>query len=354
MQRSFMLFAMLGLLVPFVGCASSSLPTPRARIGALPFPGITSLYAAADPEHVAPHFYRGRMSRPFEAEGDRGIVYTKRAGFLDIAHVRESMDWTWYIGQRIRNDIKLMESSGSDVCTSIQYEDSTIAIHVPSTASNELVDALAAHTAYRLLTWHEITTWFGKSAVPLVSERRSTFTVDDTASHVVGVVVGVQMLSSASTLDHYDRQAGQRLADMLTQLEAMSGSETSAMCRSVEGTWWQGTTPLMIDINVGLDEPRKHPILVHQHTGFEVGSALPALPALPEWIDNWFELQPCTQVTGNVREVLAKSVITSDDDLELLIQRVAQEIAQHRNGVVIINDEWVRSRTADYATVAKH
>lgn len=343
MQRFFLLFATLGLLAPFVGCASSSLPTPRARIGALPFPGVTSLYAAADPEHVAPHFYRNRMSRPFEAEGDRGIVYTRRAGFLDIAHVREGMDWTWYVGQRIRNDLQ-EDNREKEIRTAIRYEDCIMTVRVPSNASNEFIDALAAQTAYRLLTWHEIATWYGYSTVPLVSERRSSFTVDDTSSHVIGALIGHRLLALAPSMSEYERLAGDQLKSTLEHLEALSDSETSAMCRSVEGTWWRGTTPLVVDTNIALEAHGKNPMLITADNGLAVGDALPELPSLSANSTNWYELKPGNDMLHHVRNILAKDMIESDRDLERLVFDVEQGIRHTRTGVVVVNDSNAQSR----------
>src|SRR5262249_12707791 len=77
--------------------------TPRWRLGALPFPGPLSLYAAADATDLGMHRYTSWWERPFEeGEGARGIMYTCRAGFLDLAHLRDAVDWTRYLRDHVQ------------------------------------------------------------------------------------------------------------------------------------------------------------------------------------------------------------------------------------------------------------
>src|SRR5687768_2411742 len=82
----------LSSLVGFGGCNGA----PRGRLGALPYPGMTTLYATADPENLGRHRYGG-LPRLFERdEASRGIIYTARGGFLDVAHVRITVDRVRY------------------------------------------------------------------------------------------------------------------------------------------------------------------------------------------------------------------------------------------------------------------
>src|SRR5690349_16968818 len=90
------------LAVPtLVGCAGPA-DGPRDRLGALPFPGFFTLYSVADPARLGEHRYERtpRIFRPDETE--RGIIYTARAGFLDIAHVRITIDEVRFCAGRVR------------------------------------------------------------------------------------------------------------------------------------------------------------------------------------------------------------------------------------------------------------
>src|SRR5215218_5176260 len=79
--------------------------TPRSRLGALPFPGPFTLYTTADPDRLGRHRY-GHSPRFLRAdEKERGLIYTTRAGFIDMAHLRMTIDWTRYYTRLLRRAI---------------------------------------------------------------------------------------------------------------------------------------------------------------------------------------------------------------------------------------------------------
>src|SRR5215212_6292895 len=96
-------------LVAGAGCASSASPVdepPRDRMGSLPFPGTFTLYRIADADRLVQHRYE-RTPRLFrEDEGKHGIVYTTRAGFLDVGHIRITVDTVRYCSNHIREAIR--------------------------------------------------------------------------------------------------------------------------------------------------------------------------------------------------------------------------------------------------------
>jgi hypothetical protein len=74
---------------------------PRARVGCLPFPGLMTLYTTAGADGLGEHRYS--VDR---GEASRGIVYTTRGGFLDVAHIRNSIDTTAYIHARVSHALR--------------------------------------------------------------------------------------------------------------------------------------------------------------------------------------------------------------------------------------------------------
>lgn len=333
------------------GCATrSEIHAPRDRIGALPFPGVFSLYAAANPNRVAPHQYRAWSARPFESEGDRGIVFTQRAGFLDIAHVRLAMDWSWYIAQVIQREASRASANlqpggmPHDFDVSIPFEGSTMQIHVKaSDYSDEHAATLAVAAAYRLLTWHEVATWYGYQTVPFVSERRSSFTVDDSMSHVVGIDVGHQLIHLTKDRAAYDRLAGELLTQKLAQLGATNEATTTRMCNAVEGTWWKGIEARLIDANAGLGSQAKRPLLpaVNTHQSFALGTPQTKADASLAGASPWYTIRVCGATVNNVRRVLLRDSIESDSDFERLINDVTRQMALARRGITIVTDDSV-------------
>lgn len=310
------------LIASVAGCRSGS-DRPPTRFGSLPFPGAASLFAAAEPGRLAPHYYRPRYARPFHAEGDRGIVYTQKAGFVDISHAREAMDWTRYISMQLA----AAPVNGNARTATFRFENLHVSVSTPAEASDhERIDVAAAIT-YRLLAWHEVSTWRGYSLVPFVSERRSAFTPDDLTAHAIGVRVAIDVLQYAHDLDTYERHAGAALERALAALEPLPPEEAQALCRRLEGVWWQGLECRVADTQMGLTSGVKYPLLV---------SSASAEPLAGEGIV-WSCLRAPSyrfvvkgSVSSWVRNSLGTREISSDAQLELLAEQAHHDLSRTR------------------------
>ena len=248
-------------------CATDELP--RSRLGALPFPGPLTLYEPSDLPQVGAHRYTKWWERPFgEAEGARGIMYTCRAGFLDLAHIRESMDWTRYFWRHART--LLLDGGGS---SAFVFEDTRFELSVtlpawwsdltPADRAAMIEEAsgiIGQRAAIDEQTWHEIATWYGWRTFPLVSEQGSAFTYDDTTSHLVGALIGASVLVQDES--DYDRLATAALRETLEGLGAVPRSEVDHAARSVEGSWWSDGVAVRRDLNTGIEAGFKVPWLV--------------------------------------------------------------------------------------------
>ena len=184
------------------GCSGSG-ATPRHRIGALPFPGTFTLYRAADPNDLGPHRY-ARTPRFFQPdERESGIIYTTRAGFLDVAHLRLTIDWTHYYARRVRAAIDarferfaLPALDGETFHVTLNYPDDWHDLDDAqrSALADELALRCGQRLAYQMMTWHELITWFGHRRVLLIDESPSAFTYDDGMSHAIGLRVAERAL----------------------------------------------------------------------------------------------------------------------------------------------------------------
>jgi len=267
----------LGLAMSIIaasgGCASI-IGQPRSRVGSLPFPGMLTLYQTADPERLGRHHYG-----PFPAsidnqwEADRGIVYTRRAGFLDLAHVRMAADWCRYIHRSIHPALL-------DNAESVSFEDNsftryTVRIEYPSAwhaltpmerarAADEFAVPLAQQLAYDKATWHEIITWFGYKSTVVIPEDASAFTYDDTTSHLVGIHIAGLALRDPQM--DYDQAVTAAMDAAMRRLEAVAPAETEAAIEAVEGVWWRDNKPLRRHVDHGYDDGVVMPWLV---AGFE-------------------------------------------------------------------------------------
>jgi hypothetical protein len=95
---------------------------------------------------------------------------------------------------------------------------------------------LAGKIAYDLSFWHELSTWFGASAVPMIPERYSSFSVEDVYSNLLGVMIGMQAVKSDLP---YDEAMTKILGLTLGNLGAVKDEkDTYAALEAVRDVWW--------------------------------------------------------------------------------------------------------------------
>ena len=278
-------FLLAAVLMGAGGCVSTPPGQPRYRTGALPFPGLFSLYETADPLQLGRH-RAGQERRAADDEVERGIVYTTRAGFLDIAHVRIAVDTTRYCVEGLRGavargdaELTLHGPDKSLFHVTLNYPPGWADAHAGASAAGRdvLADALCLRAgqrlAYLMMTWHELTTWFGYRRLFFVDESPSAFTWEDTMSHVVGLRVAERALARAAADSGgpagqgdsdgaFDDAVTHALALELVRLGAVAPNQTDEAVRAVEGRWWAWGRPLKRQFDVGLSDDVVYPWLV--------------------------------------------------------------------------------------------
>jgi hypothetical protein len=194
------------------------------RVTAIPVKKVTHITSL---ENLGPHQYLGNSQ-----EGN-GIIYTRRGGFIDLGHVRDQADWTAYLyGLIIRNQAK------GPVVQRLGHEGGTKTLNLAVPAGLDSADArlLAARIAYDLSVWHEIATWFGASYVPLVTERYSSFSIEDAYSNLLGVTLGMAAVQSHLP---YEQAMTELLTQTLDQLQAVpTAADTYQAMETVRNIWW--------------------------------------------------------------------------------------------------------------------
>lgn len=315
-------------LLVLSACAGAGRPQPHTRFGALPFPGVTSLFHAADAANLGPHRYSDRTL--LGEEGERGIIYTERAGFIDVVHIRLAADWTWYIHAQLQ-DARRRPGVTSIAFT---YEKSRVNVTVPQDSAHDA--AVAAHAACALMTWHEVATWYGYSMVPLVSERRSSFTYDDAVSHLLGAQAAYTVITAGATWETYDDAMKAELDRTITAAEPRTPQGTRSACTDARGGWWLGTNAILRDTATHLDATPKHP-LVLTTTGSAAFSDAPiTLPPLAESLPHpWFTIAVPRKLRERVQTVLGTTTIAGTDALGTLVADVANDLATRERTIVL-------------------
>lgn len=285
----------VGILLPacamLAGCVSRA-DLPRMRLGSLPFPGMLSLYEAADPDDLGVHCAGSTFSRFGKpGERERGTLYTRHAGFLDLSHVRESIDWVAYFEPRLQAALdEAKRESKPQASFSLDFCQAHIEVTVRSATEwpgvqpgdgaavqSEVVIRGAQRLCVMVTTWHEIATWYGHQTVPGVPEHWSAFTWDDTTAHVLGAMVGAKAIRDHGRV--WDQAVTHALEEELRAMGVVTRKEQERAAELVRDRWWKGWLPVRRDLDTGLSTGFKVPWLVPE---FGTEAAVLEVPSLAD------------------------------------------------------------------------
>ena len=283
---------------------------PLMRMGVMPFPVWYSPYNPVSVDDLGTHRYIAAGGLPmWVGEESRGTIYTTRGGFLDLAHIRNSIDLTRYTYEHVadafrdgRTELEML-SSEPDL-----YR---VRLDPPKRWKNERQRRLAAvHVAgrlgYLMTTWHEVVTWFGYTGI-VVSEQPSAFSYDDAPSHMVGVIAAMRALEKQPDLDRFDEAVTRELAEYLRDLGAVSAEEVAKAMEESKADGWADLVPERRLIHLGMTGETMHPILLPSMPGddepvrwrWEPNEKVMGLK-VEKLYDVWIE--PATFQGGDIRE----------------------------------------------------
>jgi len=299
---------MAGLLSGLLlgGCATGpdGLVPPRIRVGGLPYPGFTNYMALEPPHELGVHRYqRLRGVDDKTDEVSLGIVYTRHGGFIDLAHIRSTVDWVRYVylvaltqlmaEDRPQNKVLHWTWLGIDFQLRVQAPPGWA--DLPTEQRLSMARASAAVLAQRMATvistWHEVGSWYGQMIVPPFQEIRSAFTWDDSSSHVFAALVGGRVLASSQAHNQADwnRAVTRELAVALAALDPVDKACQNDALERTRGAWWYSGNTLRRDLDTGLQGPAAKqawlvPELSCADAGRTTSQARQPFPlVLPQW-----------------------------------------------------------------------
>lgn len=170
-----------------------------------------------------------------------GLLYTDKGSFIDVSHVRDTADYTFYLFSQIYPRLGQEWSlTLSNELTSRQIHFS--AFHAPQSAKQRytLSAYLAAKLAFQLAAWHEIAQWYGYQSVPGFSEGISAFSPEDLYSNLLGARLSMTLIlqGRAQSLPMYAQSITQILPVALHQLGDKKKQDSRKMFDKVDGIWW--------------------------------------------------------------------------------------------------------------------
>lgn len=223
----------------------------KAQLGKVPVP-FFSLENVLNSNEVGTHHYNdGSVSISGSllglADEENGLIFTKLAGFIDTAHVRDTADYTYYIFQL--NQRYLGRDHKIELPDELRTR--TLTWHAqPSNLSHaekiEFSASAAALTAFRLAQWHEIAQWFGMVSVGGFDEFASAFSSEDLYSNMLGANLAMRILISQPelTTEQFSKAMNLALEEELSHLQAQPKPVTRKKIQQLDGVWWDSSKRL--------------------------------------------------------------------------------------------------------------
>jgi hypothetical protein len=271
------IIAAIALLIFGNGCKTDA---PRLRVGTLPTPPPGPRYY--EPQELGNHSYHNSFSEK------NGIVYTCKAGHIDITHLRWSADYTKYLINKVRQTL-MQKDEEFTFSVSIEHSRHKVRFDYPEywdyltqkekeKIAERIAFEVGPYLAYNATTWHEILTWFGVHFIGIEPEFNSSFSWEDIYSNLLGTKLAVEAIKD--TKHTYDEAMTLAINRRLKELDAQPKSIAIQATEKMRGKWYTGV--LLVDtlrknMDIGLDDGFVTPVIV---PGICQGSE-PALLAVP-------------------------------------------------------------------------
>jgi len=237
---------LISFTVIITGCGGSGgikggsvKPLPRIRIGRYASPSVGTVFL--DPEKIGPHHY-GRGSGE-----KKGIVYTCKAGHVDLAHARKSADWAaylyWNFVDRLNKketelSFKFREPARYYVELTYPQNWDSMSQSQKDAVVKDVAVRLAGYSAFTGTMFHEMLTWFGYKSTGIWSEFPSAFAWEDCFSDLFGTYLAGKALRD--TEHGYDQAFTIVLDRELKDLGAQPKKVALRASKSVHGQWYSG------------------------------------------------------------------------------------------------------------------
>ena len=274
--------------------------SPRIRVGYLPSPTLGTVFSG--PEELGQHGYRPNLSER------NGIVYTCKAGAIDIGHARKAADWTVFLAAKTFKQIMKNETEfsfrlyePSRYYVRLTYPDNwkDMSRQDREQVAYEVSVGIGQYITFTAVTWHEIITWFGFKSKGLEPEYPSAFTWEETFSNLFGTHVAA--LTLEDTEHTYNEAVTLAFDRELRELQAQSGSVSRRASESVRGPWFTGDFYWIAmkkrNLDLGLDDGFVTPFLIPSVSECQGAEALPYPVPNLEFVSEYgfsvqFEIKP--------------------------------------------------------------
>ncbi|MGW7363423.1 FAD-dependent oxidoreductase [Streptomyces sp. NPDC054841] len=184
---------------------------------------------------LSPGFLTGASAPGVHGSGKPGIVYTGRAGFIDLAHLWDVCDGTAFAYQEIH---RASGTAGTKIRTA--EGEATLTSAVPPAEWMEVARSIAFDDALG----HEIATYpmgAGSCGPTIPGLHNSSFSPEDLCSNFLGTVVARRAILAGGA---FVPEAERQLTALLASLNAQSAAGTRAAFALIARRW--------VDLTLGI------------------------------------------------------------------------------------------------------
>ncbi|MCF7976111.1 MAG: DUF4056 domain-containing protein [Phycisphaerae bacterium] len=306
--------------------------SPKLRKGAVPCISFPNKFIG--PDRLGKHCYH------YSLKERSGIVYTAKAGHVDIAHVRKSADWTAYLAagclenllaQRTTWEFAFREPTRYVV--TLEYPADWASLDNRNEIAEEVAISLGEHFAYTGTVWHEILTWFGYKSTRAVSEFASAFSWEDNFSNLLGTALAAQALGDKAHC--YNEAMTLELDKALQALDVQPMKLAKQIARDARGEWYVVGFPIFMDVikrNLDIGEDGTVQSVTYEGEGL-------AIP-VPEkhWEHHGFrltlEILPRGYQSKRIRKLLHADRVYPEQDFKTIMDFIEQDA--HKRGYDVI------------------
>jgi hypothetical protein len=194
------------------------------------------------PENIGHHSFggvgAGKRKNGFSRE-QNGLTFSCKAGFIDLAHLRDNADWTAHLIWLLPKYL------GTGQFAAVRREGGAKrGLFFPELPASEIrsltesdIALIAQKISYEFSVWHEIITGLGAHVTaPFVKEISSSFSVEDSFSNLLGTWLGARAALDARP---YNDAMTEVLAETLEELRALPLEKTIEAHQAVKDIWWR-------------------------------------------------------------------------------------------------------------------
>jgi hypothetical protein len=241
-----------------------SIEEPKLRPS--PYFGCVTGLNYTDIDHLGRHYYNRFL------KGNE-LIYTGKAGYIDLGHLRESADRTRYLSEVCNENI--LNGKKEFTFTIIEPAQYNVSLTYPDNwdqrsmadrqrIAREVAIDLGQHLSHLSTIWHEIVTWYGYASTGLLSEKASSFSWEDDYSDLLGSKLAAEVLRDNT--QSFDDGMTDIIKRELAKLDPQSVETAKRATDIIDGKWFSGRFPFLTmkrrNFDVGFDDGTVSPFRV--------------------------------------------------------------------------------------------